>query len=200
MYYTVYKITNNINGKYYIGKHQTKDLNDGYMGSGKLLKRAIKKHGIEKFSKEILHIFETEEEMNAKEKELVVISEQSYNLCEGGQGGFGYIYRNKLKDYSRNSDISGFKYFTPEQRSQYSRLGANIRNKDRSNETAHDRQKYVSRSFLGRNHSQESKEKISHSKKGTGLGKANSNFGKPRSEETKQKIRESLAKTRASKQ
>ncbi len=36
-YYTIYKITNIINGMIYIGKHQTKDVNDGYMGSGKHL-------------------------------------------------------------------------------------------------------------------------------------------------------------------
>ena len=86
MYFTVYKITNNINGKFYIGKHQTTDLNDGYMGSGKLLLQAISKYGKENFTKEILFIFETEEEMNTKEKELVVINEKSYNLCDGGNG------------------------------------------------------------------------------------------------------------------
>ena len=84
MFYTVYKITNNLNGKYYIGKHQTKDLNDGYMGSGKFLKRAIKKCGLDNFSKEILHVFPTEQEMNDKEKELVTLNEMCYNRCEGG--------------------------------------------------------------------------------------------------------------------
>ena len=78
MYFTVYKITNNINGKFYIGKHQTTDLNDGYMGSGKLLLQDISKYGKENFTKEILFIFETEEEMNTKEKELVVINEKCY--------------------------------------------------------------------------------------------------------------------------
>lgn len=91
MFFTVYKITNKVNGKYYIGKHQTTNLNDGYMGSGKILKLAINKYGIDNFTKEILHIFETEEEMNAKEKELVVISEETYNINEGGHGGFRYI-------------------------------------------------------------------------------------------------------------
>lgn len=91
MFFIVYKITNNVNKKYYIGKHQTKNINDGYMGSGKLIIRAIRKYGIENFTKEILHVFESEEEMNDKEKELVVISEETYNLCEGGKGGFGYI-------------------------------------------------------------------------------------------------------------
>jgi len=34
--------------------------------------------------------------MRNKEKELVVISEMSYNLCDGGKGGFGYINRSGL--------------------------------------------------------------------------------------------------------
>ena len=94
MFYTIYKITNNINNKFYIGMHQTKKLDDGYMGSGKLIKTAIKKYGIENFTKEILHIFDNEEDMKNKEKQLVVLSEMSYNLCEGGKGGFGYLNRS----------------------------------------------------------------------------------------------------------
>ena len=96
MYYTIYKITNRINGKYYIGKHQTKNLNDNYFGSGKLIQAAIKKYGIDNFTKDILFIFDNEDDMNKKEKEIVVISEQTYNLCEGGQGGFSYINKNGL--------------------------------------------------------------------------------------------------------
>jgi hypothetical protein len=96
MFYTIYKITNLINNKYYIGKHQTKKLDDDYMGSGNLLKRAITKYSLENFKKEILHIFDNEEEMNAKEKELVVICEESYNLCDGGKGGFSYINRSDI--------------------------------------------------------------------------------------------------------
>jgi hypothetical protein len=53
-YYTIYKTTNLINGKIYIGKHETSDLNDTYMGSGKVLMNAIKKYGKDSFKKEIL--------------------------------------------------------------------------------------------------------------------------------------------------
>lgn len=109
MYYTIYKITNKINDKYYIGKHQTNNLNDGYMGSGKILRRSIKKYGIENFTKEILFIFDNELEMNNKEKELVVISEETYNLCSGGQGGFGYINNNGLRGIFNHKESSKIK-------------------------------------------------------------------------------------------
>ncbi len=64
--------------------HQTSDLNDNYMGSGFAIQKAIQKYGVEQFNKEILHIFDNEQEMRNKEKELVIISENTYNLCEGG--------------------------------------------------------------------------------------------------------------------
>jgi len=100
VFYTIYKITNKLNQKFYIGMHQTENIDDGYMGSGKRIKAAIKKYGFENFKKEILHIFDNEEDMKNKEKELVVINEQSYNLCEGGKGGFGYINSHLKQEVS----------------------------------------------------------------------------------------------------
>ena len=97
MYRIIYKVTNLINGKFYIGQHKTDDLNDGYMGSGKILKRAIVKYGVENFKKEILHFCDSKEDMDKKERELVVLTEESYNLRYGGDGGFDYI--NKFRPY-----------------------------------------------------------------------------------------------------
>lgn len=94
MYYTIYKITNQINGKFYIGSHKTNDLNDDYMGSGKYLIHAQKKHGLDKFIKEILFVYDNPEEMYAKEAEIVndefLAEENTYNLKRGGYGGWDY--------------------------------------------------------------------------------------------------------------
>lgn len=86
----IYKITNKINGKWYIGKHSGSDSD--YMGSGKLLKHAYKKYGIENFEKIILEYCCSEEELNQKEIELILLSNavndpNSYNLAGGGNGG-----------------------------------------------------------------------------------------------------------------
>jgi len=59
--------SNKINGKIYIGKHETKDLDDKYMCSGVYLYRAIKKYGVENFDKTILYVFDNEYDMNSKE-------------------------------------------------------------------------------------------------------------------------------------
>lgn len=98
MFYTIYKITNLINGKYYIGKHQTEDLQDNYMGSGVWIKRAIKKYGKNNFVKELLLVCESKKHMNLAEKILVVSDKEiSYNMKNGGNGGFDHINETHLK-------------------------------------------------------------------------------------------------------
>lgn len=95
MYYIVYKTVNKINGKYYIGVHKSKVLQDDYLGSGVHLKRAISKYGKGNFSRENLYVFDSEEEMFSKEKEIVnkelISDEFCYNLTEGGVGSWSHI-------------------------------------------------------------------------------------------------------------
>lgn len=113
-FYFVYKTTNLINGKIYIGKHITKRLNDRYVGSGKLLKRAINKYGREHFEFQILEWFEDELSMNNREAELVTedfcLRDDTYNLCVGGKGGFSYINRERINNVNKDfNDIKAKK-------------------------------------------------------------------------------------------
>lgn len=91
VFFTVYKTTNTVNGKIYIGAHKTRNPNDGYLGSGSALRTAITKYGREAFSKEVLFSFSTEAEMLDKERELVTEEfcdrKDNYNLKVGGRYG-----------------------------------------------------------------------------------------------------------------
>jgi len=94
----VYKITNKLNGKEYIGIHSTDDINDGYMGSSKILAEDIKVFGYINFVKAILRVFNNRPDALDFEKELVtkeyVSRENTYNLTVGGnscKSGFDII-------------------------------------------------------------------------------------------------------------
>ena len=115
--YTIYKTVNLKNGKFYIGKHQTYNEYDDYLGSGIALEKAIQKYGKSNFYKEILFIFDNEFEMNQKEKEIIteelLKDNKSYNIGIGGEGGPHFknkkhsnITKNKISKSSRGKQIS----------------------------------------------------------------------------------------------
>ena len=61
----IYKITNLVNNKIYVGKDTTSDKN--YFGSGILIKRAIQSYGLENFVKEIIDETNDYNELSIKE-------------------------------------------------------------------------------------------------------------------------------------
>ena len=88
MFYLIYKTTNLINGKYYIGCHVTENPRDDYLGSGTALKKSIKKYGKENFSRKTIGIAASEENMIRLESLLVTVADvrnpECYNLIPGG--------------------------------------------------------------------------------------------------------------------
>jgi len=106
-YNYVYRVINLINKKEYIGVHRTNNIEDGYMGSGKYIKRSIKKHGLVNFKKEIIAFFSTYKEALAFEKKLVteeyINSSNTYNIKEGGYGNAKWS-KDFLKILSKNAE------------------------------------------------------------------------------------------------
>lgn len=92
MFGYVYITTNLVNGKRYIGKRSLPEFDVNYLGSGKLLKRAIKKYGKDNFKCEVIKWCETEEELNNSERYYIKEynaqkSDMFYNISEGGDWG-----------------------------------------------------------------------------------------------------------------
>ncbi|ADG60039.1 homing endonuclease [Acinetobacter phage Acj9] len=115
MFYYTYKITNRVNGHFYIGAHKTSNLDDGYMGSGTVLKRAMLKHGPENFHKEILKFHSSQDEMYEHEKEIVnadlVVRKDVYNIKLGGVGGFDHVNATNTPEFILERNRKASKIF-----------------------------------------------------------------------------------------
>lgn len=107
MFGYIYKITNKINGKIYVGKHKydKPEIDESYWCSGSYIMRSINKYGTENFTRELICICETLEELNEKEKYWISTLNSmdkniGYNLTRGGDGTYlcgesNYAYGTK---------------------------------------------------------------------------------------------------------
>ena len=118
-YWYIYKTTNKINGKAYVGMHKVnkQKLDEHYFGSGKYLNNAIKKYGLENFVCEIIEFNNSDLENREREKywikELGTLYPNGYNISPGGEGR-DYWDKEACKFVSINT----WKSYTPEEKAE----------------------------------------------------------------------------------
>lgn len=150
MRYILYRITNLVNGKIYIGKHHCKNLDDSYFGSGTMLWRAFRKYGRENFVFELLYELQNPDELALLEECVVTQGfcerTDTYNLKVGGIGG-GPLHHTEETKMKMAEAMKG---------------NDNSRGRQLSVETKWK----ISEALKGRTFSEETKRKISEVKKG----------------------------------
>ena len=178
----IYKTTNTANGKWYIGKDENN--NPDYLGSGKVLSRAIAKYGRHCFKKEILAESTNRKELAKLEKELIAKfnaakDPMSYNIAEGGRGGHtmaGYTEEQKALVIEKQSNAHKGKSKSPEHKRKISesKLGVPMAQTTIEKRSETRKRLYAEgklsvpkgKDWTGLHHSETTKQKISASKKG----------------------------------
>ena len=193
----IYLTINNINGMKYIGKHYG-ELDDTYLGSGKLLKQDILKYGKENFTKSILYVSENDIENSEKEKQFIALynavsNPLFYNIHEGGSGGnttIGYspeekeALRRKLSEVNRGKNNGMYGKHHTEQTKAFLSYWAEFERDNscyRTDEFKQKMSKITSGSnngMYGKKHTEEAKQKMSINSKGKTAGEKNGMYGK----------------------
>lgn len=172
----IYKTTNLITGMFYIGKHETDNENDKYIGSGRKLLEDIKKYGRINFTCKKIYEFKTREEMNKKEAEIVnekfLKRKDVYNINIGGTGWKAFVNTPEINnkrlqtmrakgDYYKKCSIEGNKKFKllKENKDYAEKIKQKIKK-------GQQKVGFIHSTFLNKQHTNETKYKMSLSKKG----------------------------------
>ena len=180
-YHFIYKTTNLLSGRYYIGMHSTDDLNDGYLGSGTLLRRSINKHGKQNFKIEILEFVNSREELAAREKEIVSLQEiakkECMNLKVGGDGGFSKEWSDKGREIANKVKAKLLQEDLEFREKYYQAIREGITQAKKRGVKFSNIQDHFS--WKGKKHSPETikKMKLTAEKRKTGIGDNNSQYG-----------------------
>ena len=206
---SIYKITNTVNGKAYIGQtiHDavTGRINDHLnrtANGSRLVKRAIEKYGKEAFTYEILHDGIIPEFLDTLEIEAIAkfntIAPRGYNLERGGNNGkmLSSETRRKISEAHKGKTLSAETRRKISEAHKGKTLSAETRRKISEATTGENHPMFgkpPTKGFLGKRHTPETRRKISEAttgEKNHRYGKLAPNRGKPRSAETRRKISE----------
>ena len=191
LYGFIYITTNLINGKRYIGQRKFSNCHGGwqhYLGSGMLLKKAIKKYNREKFKRDIIDIAYSEEELNQKEIQWIkqfnaAESDNFYNIVEGGGGGNPWLgktkeeiakWKQKLSEANKGENHPFYgKKLSEEHKRKISDGHKGMKYSEKTEEEKKITRQKISKKLSGENHpfygkrfSKEHKRKISDGHKG----------------------------------
>ena len=171
-YHCIYKTTCLVTGKFYIGMHSTDDLDDGYLGSGKILRYSIHKHGAQNHRCEILEMCQTREVLKLREREIVneqlLADPLNINLKYGGEGGWDHVPKDVvLRNLSKRNN--GWAEYN---RSELAKQRSAKRMKDGLALAIK-----PSAPFAGKRHTEASRNKTSRSMAGKLSGEKNGKFG-----------------------
>jgi hypothetical protein len=183
-YHIIYRTTNLINSKFYIGMHSTDNLNDGYMGSGKRILYSLNKWGVENHSFEVLEFCNCRTTMKNRESEIVneqfLLNPLCLNIALGGGGGFDHFTDEQRLKTQKAAGEASKKFF------------ANLKDQGRYDEWCKNHSFLMSRlisegkastptnyatAFLGRTHSEETRAQMRKSQVGKQVGDKNSQAG-----------------------
>lgn len=174
----LYKTTCLITQNYYIGIHSTSNIDDGYMGSGKRLRRSIRKYGVNNHKKEILEFYPNRESLIESEKSVVnsflLLDNKCMNLKNGGTGGFvNDVHRKKFIDGSAKTRYLG----NEKLKWLYSNDSEWTKKQKEKIIEGQKKINFNHKTFSGKKHTTETKKNIGIKNKGNGVGINNSQYG-----------------------
>jgi hypothetical protein len=180
-YHYIYKITNIINNKFYVGMHSTDNLDDGYLGSGKRLWYSLRKYGSENFKLNILEFYPDRISLKNREQELInedlLKDPMCMNLKYGGEGGLplnldlelfhhlggkagGKVHANRIKNDPE---------YAKQHNERWQNVVCNIRSIRTDSNLGYD--------WTGKKHTDEEKRKIGNKNSIKQRGEKNSQYG-----------------------
>jgi len=174
--YSIYKVTNKVNNKFYIGitKRDIKLRLKEHMYNGDTgLSAPIKKYGIENFVIQTIDTAKTFKELENKEVKLIKRLKPDYNQASGGVTCFEHSDKSKEKISFSLKKLN--RKWSKEKKEYYSKLFSGKNNP-----------MYGKTPWLGKKHKKETLEKMTNSK----IGEKNPMFGRKHSEETRKKIKQ----------
>lgn len=174
MYGYIYLTTNLLTGKIYIGQHHAEQFSTSYIGSGTMLRKAIKKYGKQNFTVELLCECLTQEELDEKEINYIAKYNSTdkqigYNVSLGGNStNFSEETKQRIADIHRNrllgtvilhkgdSEVS----VKPDQIEEYLLLGYEKGRSDKARKSLSANYNYQSKGMLGKKQSDTQKARV----------------------------------------